>query len=38
MNCRHPSDLCLARNKFTKGMLVINKSNEMFMLGTKNVE
>merc|ERR1712038_1604548 len=26
---KHPTDLCHARNKFTKGMLVINKCNEM---------
>merc|ERR1712168_787363 len=38
LNHKHPTDLCLARNKFTKGMLVINKCNEMAMLGKKNIE
>jgi len=38
LNHKHPTELCLARNKFTKGMLVINKCNEMVMLGIKNVE
>jgi len=38
LNHKYPTDLCLARNKFTKGMLVINKCNEMVMLGIKNVE
>jgi len=38
LNHKHPTDLCLARNKFTKGMLVINKCNEMVMMGVNNVE
>merc|ERR1712154_396131 len=33
LNHKNPTDLCLARNKFTKGMLVINKCKEMVMIG-----
>jgi len=38
LNHKNPTDLCLARNKFTKGMLVINKCKEMVMIGRQTVE
>ena len=35
---RNTHDLCLARNKFTRGMMVIAKCNEMDMMGKESME